>query len=246
MSIIKTKGLVLREANSGEADKIITVLTKEKGKKVIAAKGARSSKSQFVAGTQQFCYCDFIIYENNKSISNLNQLEIIESFHNIRKDLYKLSYATYFMELVENTAMEELACEDLLKLTLKSLQILNKTEYNLKLLARIYELRLMKIIGYMPETTQCVSCGRPLDSFYFNSEVGGVLCNSCKSKFSKSIQISKSTLYTLQYIIAADLSKLFNFSVSDQIISELTQISKSYISVHIEHKFKTLSFLEQL
>lgn len=246
MSIIKLKGLVLREAYSGESDKIITVLTKERGKKTIAAKGARKPRSPFLAGTQQFCYCEFIVYDN-KNIANLNQVEIIETFHKIRDDLLKLSYATYFMELLENSIMEEIVIEELLILTLKTLQILNKNLYNPKFIARIYEIRLMSIIGYMPETTQCVNCSKELNTdIYFSSNEGGVLCDNCKTIANKVIKISIGTLYSIQYILSVDLFKLFNFSVSELVLDELTTITKDYILLHIEHKFKVLKFLENL
>lgn len=246
MNIIKLKGLVLREANAGEADKIITVLTKEKGKKVISAKGARRPRSPYIAGTQQFSYCDFVVYDN-KNIANLNQLEIIETFHNIRNNLFKLSYGAYFMELLENISIEDVPSEEILKLTLKTLQILNRTEYNFKLLRITYEMRIMRLIGYMPETTQCVNCGDELkDNIYFDANAGGVLCNNCKNISQKSIKISLGSLYAIQYILFSDLLKLFKFSVSEQILYELSSITKQYICVHIDHKFRTLEFLEQL
>jgi DNA repair protein RecO (recombination protein O) len=246
MNIIKTKALVLREANFGEADKIITVLTKERGKIAISAKGARKPRSPFVAGTQQFCYCDFIVYDN-KNVAILSQVEIIESFHNIRNDLFKISYAAYFMELIEKIIVEEVPSEQVLKLTLKTLQILNKTIYDPKLIARIYEFRLMELVGYMPETTQCTCCGKELEhNIYFSSEAGGILCNDCKKEFAKSIKISFGTLHTIQYILSSELSQLFKFSVSEAILQELTVISKDYISTHIDAKFKTLEFLERL
>ncbi len=245
MSIIKLRGLVLREANSKDIDKIITVLTKEKGKKTMSAKGARRPKSSLIAGTQQFAYCDFYIYDGN--IANINQIELIESFHNIRNDIIKLSYATYFMELIENTVLEGESSEELLKFTLKALQILNKTEYDQKLLSKIYELKLMQLIGYMPETTMCVNCGNSIeDNIYFSAEVCGILCSKCKELNNNIIKISHGSLSAIQYILSADLSNIFNFSVSEQVLNELSKITKAYISIHIEHKFKSLDFLKKL
>lgn len=245
MNIIKTKALVLREANFGEADKIITVLTKEIGKRAISAKGARRPKSPYMAGTQQFCYGDFIIYDN-KNIAVLSQVEIIESFYNIRYDLYKMSYAAYFTELVEKILPEGMSSEQVLKLILKTLQVLNKSDSSPKLIARIFEFRIMAIIGYMPETTQCLHCQNGLeDRVYFSSEAGGVLCGQCFKQY-KSIKISIGTLHAIQYILSSDLAQLYKFTVSDQVLQELTVVSGNYIATQINSKFKTLEFLEQL
>lgn len=245
MGIEKIKGLVLREASSGEADKIITVLAKQRGKIVISAKGAKNSKSAFLAGTQQFCYSDFIIYDSNKSIVNLNQAELIEPFRNITKDLSKLCYGTYFMELLENVTVECVNYDELLQLSLRTLHTLNGCKLNLELIVRAYELRLMKIVGYMPETTKCVKCGKPVDkNIFFDAMLGGLLCDKCKTSNSKFISIG--TLYSIQYILFCELPKLFRFSTSDKVLNELHSVTKAYISAHIDHRFKSLEFLEQL
>ncbi len=246
MSLIKVRGIVLREAYCGEADKIITILTKEKGKIAISAKGAKRPQSPFMAGTQIFSYCDFLLY-GNREIAKLSQVEIIESFHNIRNDLFKLSYATYFMELLENIFLEEIPTEASLKLTLKTLQVLSKTEYDVKLVAAIYELRLMAIIGYMPETIRCVNCLQELgEEIYFSSELGGTLCPKCKNVLPTVMKISKSTLYAVQYILSSQLSELFKFSLSDSVLKELTLLTREYVILHTERKFKALEFIEKL
>lgn len=246
MDIVKIKGLVLRQAYSSEADKIITILAKDNGKKTISAKGARLPKSPFLAGTQPFCYCDFIIY-NRKPIASLNQIEIIETFYNIRNDLTKLSYASYFMELAENSIMEEEASNELLELTLKTLQTLNKTEKDFKLIARIYELRLMKILGYMPQLYECVNCGQKIENRkYFNVYLGGILCDKCKTLNIKTLQLSLGAFSAIEYIMYSDLKKLFNFKVSSLVLEQITKISTNYIFIHIKHEFKTLKFLNQL
>lgn len=246
MNIVKIKGIVLRQAYSSEADKIITILAKDKGKKTISAKGARFPKSPFLAGTQPFCYCNFIIYDK-RPIANLNQIEVIETFYNIRNDLTKLSYAAYFMELAENSIVEEESSNELLALTLKTLQTLNKTNGDIKLIARIYELRLMKILGYMPELYECVNCRQKIESRkYFDVYLGGTLCDKCKKASNKTLQLSLGTFSALEYIIYSDLKKLFNFRVSTLVLEQLTKISTDYIFIHIEHEFKTLKFLKQL
>lgn len=246
MSIIKIKGIVLRQAYSSEADKIITILAKDKGKKTIAAKGARLPKSPFLAGTQPFCYCDFVIYDN-KSIANLNQVEVIETFYNIRQDLFKLSYASYFMELAENSIVEEDASNELLELTLKALQILNKTDDNPKLIAKIYELRLIKILGYMPEIYECVNCGHKIENReFFDVQLGGTLCEKCKSSSNRCLELSLGTFSAIEYIMYSDIKRLFSFKVSPLVLEQLSKISTDYIFIHIDHEFKTLKFLNQL
>ena len=245
MEHIQTKGIVLKEINVGESDKILKVFTKLKGKISVSAKGAKKNKSHLAAGTQMFSYCDFLIYQG-RNYNIIQQLEIINTFHGIREDIIKLTYSSYFFELLDSVLEEEQVNEKLLLLTLRTLSVLEKTNRNPKLIAKIYELRLMASIGYMPEIIQCVSCGKQEDIHRFSSRLGGVLCNHCSSKDVYSHMMSRGTWYTIQYILSSDLSNLFKFNLDEKILEELDRITQSYLSYHIERKFKTLDFLREI
>lgn len=245
MEHIKTKGLVIKEINVGEADKILKVFTKLIGKISVSAKGARKPKSHLAAGTQLFSYCDFLIYQG-RNYNVIQQLELISTFHGIREDIIKLTYASYFLELLDFVTEEEEKNEELLLLTLKTFSVLEKKTWNPKLIARIYELKLMSLIGYMPETIQCISCGNQEDIQRFSSRLGGILCNDCKSIDIFSHRMSRGTWYTIQYILSSDLSNLFKFTIDESILDELEKITLSYISYHTEKSFKTLDFLKEI
>ncbi|HHW67300.1 DNA repair protein RecO [Defluviitalea raffinosedens] len=245
MEHIKSKGIVLKEINVGEADKILKIFTKLKGKISVSAKGARKSKSRLTAGTQMFSYCDFLIHQG-KNYNIIQQLEVIHTFHGIREDIIKLTYASYFFELLDSVLEEEQVNEDLLLLTLKTLSVLEKTNRNPKLIAKIYELRLMASIGYMPEMFQCVNCGGQEDIHRFSSRLGGILCNDCSNKDHYSHKMSRGTWYTIQYILSSDLSELFKFDLDEKILEELDKITQSYLAYHIEKSFKTLDFLREV
>ncbi|NLK21443.1 MAG: DNA repair protein RecO [Epulopiscium sp.] len=245
MEHIKTKGIILKEIHIGEADKILKIFTKDKGKISVSAKGARKHKSRLSAGTQLFSYSDFLIYAG-RNYNIIQQLQVIETFHGIREDIIKLTYASYFLELLDGVTQEGETNEELLLLTLKTLVVLEKTTRNPRLIARIYELRLMSIIGYMPEITQCVNCGIEKGIGSFNTRLGGVLCNSCSTRDSYTYKMSITTWYTIWYIVTSDLKELFQFNVDESILEELEKITKSYLTYHIEKRFKTLDFLKEV
>lgn len=245
MKHINTKGLILKEVYIGEADKIVKIFTKDKGKISVSAKGARKQKSHLAAGTQIFSYCDFFIYKG-RNYNIIQQLEIISTFHGIREDIIKLTYASYFLELLDSVTEEEETNEELLFLVLKALSVLEKTDRNPKLITRIYELRLMSLIGYMPEISQCINCGGQEEIYRFSSKLGGILCNSCIQKDIYSHKMSQATWYTIQYILSSDLVNLFKFTIDESILDELEKITKSYLSYHIEKRFNTLDFLKEI
>lgn len=245
MEYYKTKGIILKEVYVGEADKILKVFTKLKGKISVSAKGSRKNKSHLAAGTQLFSYSDLLIYSGT-NYNIIQQLEVIKIFHGIREDIEKLTYASYFLELLDGATQEEEVNEELLLLTLKTLSVLEKTERSPRLISVIFQLRLMSLIGYMPEINVCVNCKSQKEINHFNSRMGGVICDECNRKAQYSYKMSQPTWYTLQYILCSELSQLFKFDIEEYILNELEKISKSYVSYHIDKQFKTLNFLKEI
>lgn len=245
MAIEKVRGIVLKEMNKGETSKNLIVLAKGIGKIFMSAKGARKSKSPLMASSQIFSYCDFVAYEN-KNFYNINQAEIIDNFYNIRTDIVKLAYASYIMELTEKSCPENMECDNIMLLLLKTLYVMSKTDINPKLASVIFEIKYMSFMGFMPETENCVFCGNDKGLLYFSKYEGGVMCEECKRKGIDGQFISGGTLSGIKYILTNDIHKIFSFRVSDEVLFEMSNISRDYISSHINMHFKTLDFAESL
>src|SRR5690554_5522486 len=106
MGLIKTSGIIIKQINYDEADKILTIMTKDYGKIQALAKGARKTNNRFLASTQLFCYSNFIFYQG-KSMNYINQAELRESFYNLRKNLRDFTYASYIIELINAATQEQ-------------------------------------------------------------------------------------------------------------------------------------------
>jgi len=246
MKDFKVRGLIINEMAIGESDKRIVIYSKEKGKIQVFAKGARKTKSEFLAGTQLFSYCDFVLVKNRNSIT-ISQISIIESFYNIRQDIYKLSYAMYAMELLEYIGLENENNYELLKLTLKTLSAISNNIINIKLIIGIYEIKIMSLSGYKPQLYKCVICEEEENTFSnFSSKYGGVLCSKCKNKDYNTSRISTSTLYSMKFVIESDLVNLFSFNVSDKILEEIVYLSNDFIRIHLDKNFKTKEYIKSL
>lgn len=240
MSILKTKGIVLKEVNVGETDKIITILSDSKGKIQASVRGARRNKSYFNVPTQLFSYSDFTLYKG-KNMYRVSQIELIESFYNIRDSLDKLCLGSYFAELTTKVIEENSPNQELLRLLLNTLYILSVTEKKLIFLKVVYEIRLLKIIGFQPNITECTKCGNNDGNFYFDSYIGGLVCQECIEK--NSIKIVNGTIAAMKYILYSSDKKIFSFSVSDKVLKELNKISQDFISKQININFKTQKML---
>lgn len=245
MSYLNIKGIVIKEVNVGEADKIITLLTKQKGKVKVSAKGARRPKSSFAAGTQFLSYSDFMLF-SGKDMYSLNSCEIIETFYEIRNDIEKLTYAAHFVELVNDTVQENQPAGKVLQLFLNTLHMLAKTEKQPELLARIFELRLLVIDGYAPHISGCSVCGRDdCEVYAFSFIKCGLICKGCAVQDHFAIELSGGTIKALTHIVYSKIEDLFNFNVSQIVLDELGRITKRYLRDRLEKDYTKLDFLKQ-
>lgn len=247
MGTTKIRGIVIKERITGEANKQIVVLAKEHGKMLLGAKGAKNLKSKLLAGTQLFAYCDFLVYEG-KGFLSISQAELIESFYPLRLDLLKLSYAVYLLELIEKTIPEGIESDEVLLLLLRTLSILSKSNFDIRLAVCIFELKYMQFIGFMPEIENCCRCGKERTfPIIFHSASGGVLCKECAKKAGeKAEQLLPGTFQAMEYILNTEEKALFRFQVSEEVLKQMEKIEKEYIQMHVNEKFSALEFAEEM
>lgn len=245
MKILKVDGIITKEVNTGEADKIVTIISKKLGKIQAVARGARRPHSRLIAGTQLLCYSNFVL-QKGKELYEIRNCEVIESFYNIRTNLVTLTYSAHVVDLVNEVSEENLSYPKLLQLFLNTLHMLAKRDRSEELLIRIFEFRLMSIIGFEPQVVECVNCKGIDEVYYFSPKLGGILCSSCQVNDELSIKISQPALNAVRYIIYCEFKKLFSFDVSQNVLSELKLISEKYLYSHLDKKFEKLKFLDEI
>lgn len=244
MSYIKTKGVILKEINVGEADKIVTIFSKNKGKITGSAKGARRPKSRFVAGSQLFCYSEFVLFKG-KDMYSINSCDVIEPFYEIRNDLVKLTYAAHINEIVVDNVQEEQPSSKVLQLFLNSLYMLAKTEKAPEQIARVFEIRLMAILGYAPSVIGCIKCGKEdFTDFSFSFINCGFLCKGCIADDKYALNLSEGAARAINYIVYSNIKNVFNFEVSKKILGELERVSKRYLKDRLDREYNKLDFLK--
>ncbi len=232
----------------GEYDKRIVILTKERGKISAFAKGARRQNSAFLACTQSFAFGKFELYEGRSSY-NLSSATISEYFGDVIMNIEAAYYGVYFCELIDFFAQEFDDGSDMLNLLYVSLKALLKESIGIQLVRHIFELKLFVINGLSPQVFQCVKCNKEkeIENYYmFSSRSGGLLCSDCNSEGGDVIRISPSTIYTLQFIVGAPLSKLYSFTVSEEVLRELQRCMGQYRRLYIDKEIKSLKVIENM
>jgi DNA repair protein RecO (recombination protein O) len=175
----KTRGIVLRARNLGEADKIFTLFTREYGKLDAVAKGVRRAKSQ-LAGRLEFVTEAALTMHRGRSLDIITSAAI-ECEH-WRSIVAPGAFATAHVvaELVDSFCEVELEMPDVYALLRGMLRALARADDPAKLIPR-FELRLLGMLGYAPESDACVRCGEAFDdiSAWADLEAGGLACERC-------------------------------------------------------------------
>lgn len=189
LGIIKTKGIVINQANSKEADKVLTILTPDLGKIAVIVKGARKSSSK-LAMSELFVFLDLVIYKNTGDIYVLNSAQIIEMFYNLRTDVEKIYYLTYICKLVCDVATENQNSFELMKLLLNTIYLYSENKKDNMFLATVFQIRLLRILGFNPELNKCVCCGSE-ELVSFSIKNNSLICLECSLQDTASISFSR-------------------------------------------------------
>lgn len=148
MPLYSVEAINLRSRNFGEADKVITLFSKEKGKIQAIAKGSRRPTSKFGGRLEVFCHGQYLL-ATGRSLDIISQCETIDSFRRIREDKDKLNAGFYMVRLVDIITEERQVNAGLFELLLASLNAL-ESGLNLGSLPRIFEVKLCDIEGFLP------------------------------------------------------------------------------------------------
>lgn len=236
MGIVKTKGIIISENNTGDFDKMLTMITPDLGKISCAARGARRSKSSLMAGTQLLTFGEYILYKG-ANVYNINSCELIEVFYNIRIDLEKLNIAAYITKIINDVTTENQNSYKILQLFLNTLYTISETDKNLDMILSIFRLRLLKIIGFSPNILECVNCKTKENLRYFSIKDNGFKCAVCGKQDKSTIEMSDATKTAIQYAILAEPKKLYSCTVNEETIKKLKLISKIYLENKLEKQY---------
>ncbi len=245
---IVTKGIVLRETNYKEADKILTVLTEEGGKRTVKARGCRRKGSALAAPAQLLAWSDMTLFEY-KDYYTLNEGATVALFRHVREDLEKLALGSYFAEVTEAVAEEGTPEPEMLSLLLNSLYALDALDRPLPLVKAAFELRLLSAAGYAPLADACGVCGRPEpEGPCLNLSEGVLHCAACRGEVGEGISmpLSQSALAALRYIVYGDPKRLFSFEIDGDSLRLLADTAEAFLLTQLERGFRTLDFYKQI
>lgn len=248
LKIYKTKGIILKRINLGEADRIFTIYTAKYGKVKALAKGVRKILSKLGGHLELFNLVDLSIVEG-RNLGTITACQIVQSFRNIKKDLKKTSLAYYLAGLTDKLTLEKQKDYRIYKLLEEIFQILNRKTVQdskrLYLLVYAFELQFLSLLGYSPELKKCVVCGKVIKprEIYFNIPEG-LVCPNCKKP--KILKVNSETVKLLRLLKEKDFNLVLKLKLEKRILREVRNIIKSFIKYILEKELKARDFIKKV
>ena len=242
----RTEAIVMKRRDYGEADRMLSLYTREFGKLDALAKGARKPQSRKTGHVELFMRTNFMIAEG-RNFGIITQAELVEAYPDLREDLIRTTYAAYATELLDKFTADEDKNISLYELLGKGLGWFNQTD-NLRLAARYYELRLLSLAGFQPQLFRCVATGEPVEQEdqYFSAELGGLLKTKARSADYQSKGVSSTAVKLLRYLQTRDWPTIQAIQLRPSLHNELENILHDYITYHLERNLKSVDFLNRL
>ncbi|SEH60581.1 DNA replication and repair protein RecO [Halobacillus karajensis] len=240
----KVEGVVIRTNNYGETHKIVTMMTREKGKIGVMARGAKKPKSRMSSITQPFIHGTFLI-QIGSGLGSMGQGEMLSSLRSIREDIVKTAYASYIAELTDKLIDEKQPDPFLYEQLLQTFVWMNEGKEP-NILTMMYELKIYKKAGFAPVVDQCIQCGGQEGPFSFSIVEGGVLCFRCKHKDPQAYGLPDPLPKLLRIFLHMDVKRLGEITMKEENKNLLRQIMDEYYDRYGGYFIKSKKFLKQL
>ena len=244
--IYRTEAVVLRRRDLGEADRILTLYTRDYGKVRAVVKGVRKPTSR-KAGHVELCTRLDALIARGRDLDIVTQADLIDAYPALRDDLQHMTYALHFAELLDSFTEEGDANRAFYRLLIEGFQWLSVTA-DLRRTARYYELSILELAGYRPQLFACSICGEPLtarDQFYSHAD-GGVVCPGCGASNARARPLSLRALKVLRYMQTQPFDVVDQVRLSGKVQAEIERALHDTLTYHLERRLKSADFLKRL
>ena len=246
MSATKTLAFAIKAQDYRDTSLLATFYTQDHGKVRGIVKGIRDTRARFGSTLEPFSLNEILFYKRKRGgdLHLVTQIELVDIFSEIRNDLERLSYASYFIDLLNELVEVEDPNPALFNLLRESLLFLSSGA-SCKRTARIFEIKFFELLGLMPEIKFCVVCRTENpDTPHFNVSLGGICCKNCLN--TGEMPVSKGTLNFLEHARRAPFKELHHVKVSLEVGTTLEKMLRRFVDFHLSHKLKSVIFLEKM
>lgn len=242
--LFRTVGVVLRRRDFDEADRLITVLTRDRGKLRLLAKGARKISSRKAAHVDLFRQVDLLVHQG-RTFGVVSQAETVHPFDGLAQSLERLAAAHYLAELVDTFVGEGDDARGAYDLLLEGLHWL-ESGCDPMLAQRYFELHLLDIEGYRPELYRCPGCGQWLEeqANLFDVAQGSMCCPACAPGRPQARRVSVGAQKVLRFLQRSAVPDCGTLRLSAGLQAEMEGLLGEYIRSVVEWPPRSLRFID--
>ena len=240
------EALTLKKSPLGEADLLVTLFTKDRGKLRAVARGARRTSSKLLGHLESLTQVRLSLAQG-RNLDYVTQAQVIESFANLKGDLGAITKGLYLAELVDGFGSEASPNQPLYQTAIETLEFIGQapeSEWPL----RFFELQLLRLSGLMPELYQCVECRQSLSpgNHRYSPTLGGTLCADCQPPAARVRPLSLRVLKVLRLLHRGPLPSVMELKADPTTAYELKSVLGGTVSYWLDKEIRSNSFLEQL
>jgi DNA repair protein RecO (recombination protein O) len=243
----RVEAVVLRHADWGEADRLLTLYTRERGKVRAIAKGARKIRSRKAGHLEPFTRVTLQLARGHDLLI-VTQADTLDAYLAIHENLVKTSHAAYAVELLDRfTYEEDTENYHIFRLLTEALARLEQ-EADPWLSLRYYELHLLDILGYRPHLFECASCDRKVEAEdqFFSATLGGVLCPACGLDLPGGWNVSLEALKYLRHFQRSDYAAAQRAHPAPEVRNEVETLVQKYVTYLLERELNSPAFIKQI
>ncbi|MFH0912453.1 MAG: DNA repair protein RecO [Patescibacteria group bacterium] len=248
MAVVKTKGIIIKRINLGEADKILTILTADRGKIRVMAKGMRRSNAKLGGFLELFRYNDYLLAEG-RNLDIVTGATTIESFRQIGLNLRKVGTAYYVAEIVDKLIEETQEADGVFELVYAVFKEINSACLPLDFIKGFFELNILASLGFKPELDKCIVCEKLIDprqKFGFSISLGGLVDSDHFFNDPSAIVLDAKERELLRAMLTTPLKSFRN---QDNLLpdnTKLINLSANFLDYMMEKNLRSKEFLEEV
>lgn len=247
MEIYTSQSIIMRTAELGESDLLVTFFTQDRGRLKGVAKGARRSRRRFVNSLDIFSLVEMEYSLRRKgSLHLLQSARLIEAFPTLRTDYSIMARASYMIELTETLFPWELSDQRMFKVLKDSFHLLDQQK-DPDMVWIIFELTAMSLGGYGIDLDRCCICGRGYTgkgTAVFRPDKGGIACMNCEKTSSVSPPLSPTTITAITRIRSDPYNSFKISNIPNEMVTEIKPVLRLHREYHLGKRLKTARYLE--
>ena len=247
MPTYQADAIVLRRLDYGDADRILTLLTREHGKLAAIAKGARRSKARNGSSLDLFGRSRMMLAKG-RNLDVVAQVERRGDVRHIAGDLRRTAYAGLVSEIADKVLEDRHPVDDVFELVAGTLDRLNDVNRSARVDAAWFVMRMLDVLGYQPQLFDCAGCSQPLPEVdaWFSPLLGGVLCSRCGAHDQAGSPVSVNSLKVLR-VMASDQGELFDrLRLPAPVLEQVEQALQAQLEYHLDRRLKSIEFIRSL